>query len=335
MMIFRNEALTVRLLEEDDAPLLVRWLSDPQVLQYYEGRDRPHTPDMVKEHFYTRTEELTPCIVQYEGVNIGYLQYYPVDDEERAEYGYDDPAEIVYGMDQFIGEIAYWDRGIGSLLVRSTVEYLTGRLGASAVVMDPQTWNTRALRCYEKCGFQRKKLLPKRELHEGEFRDCWLMEYRPAPAAQPIALTLRKATTEDVPALARMNKRMIEDENNVNPMSLSELEQRMHMLLKNEWNIDLICSGSQVVGYALYSFRLNPYFPDRTEVYVRHYYIEREVRSRGFGRQGIKLLQEQRFNGASLTIDVLESNPRGRNFWESVGFEPYCTTMKLPPDLKL
>ncbi|MEH1834506.1 MAG: GNAT family protein [Nostoc sp.] len=34
--------------------------------------------------------------------------------------------------------------------------------------------NPRAIRCYEKCGFVKVKLLPAHELHEGEYSDCWL-----------------------------------------------------------------------------------------------------------------------------------------------------------------
>jgi aminoglycoside 6'-N-acetyltransferase len=42
--------------------------------------------------------------------------------------------------------------------------------------MDPQTRNTRAIKCYKKCGFKKIKILPKRELHEGEYQDCLLIE---------------------------------------------------------------------------------------------------------------------------------------------------------------
>ena len=72
---------------------------------------------------------------------------------------------------------AYWNKGIGTKLVSSVVEYLIREKGADRIVMDPQTWNERAIHCYEKCGFEKVKLLPKRELHEGAYRDCWLMEY--------------------------------------------------------------------------------------------------------------------------------------------------------------
>ncbi|MBM7659673.1 RimJ/RimL family protein N-acetyltransferase [Bacillus mesophilus] len=81
-------------------------------------------------------------------------------------------------MDQFIGEIIYWNKGIGTQLVNMVVDYLVKEIGATKIVMDPQAWNNRAIRCYEKCGFSKKQFLPKHEWHEGEYRDCWLIEYQ-------------------------------------------------------------------------------------------------------------------------------------------------------------
>ena len=104
--------------------------------------------------------------------------------EEKSTYGYGSATEIIYGMDQFFGESAYWNKGIGTRLVRSMVKYLIEEKGADRIVMDPQTWNERAIRCYEKCGFEKVKFLPKRELHEGEYRDCWLMEWKEVPHGQ-------------------------------------------------------------------------------------------------------------------------------------------------------
>ncbi|MES9684515.1 GNAT family N-acetyltransferase [Gottfriedia acidiceleris] len=117
------------------------------------------------------------CIVVYENIKIGYIQFYKLDNETKIVYGYENTSEVIYGMDQFIGEIDFWNRGIGSFLVSSMVNYLVNNQNAKKVVVDPQTWNVRAIKCYEKCGFKKIRLLPKHELHEGEYRDCYVMEY--------------------------------------------------------------------------------------------------------------------------------------------------------------
>jgi aminoglycoside 6'-N-acetyltransferase len=177
MKLFNHNKISVRLLSEGDASKLVKWLSDPVVLEYYEGRDRPHDLELVRQHFYERVQEITQCVVDYDGVEIGYIQFYLITDDERNEYGYTGFKGSIYGLDQFIGETHYWNKGIGTELIVSMVKYLIAYKDAGKIVMDPQVWNTRAVRVYEKSGFVKKKLLPEHEWHEGKLRDCWLMEY--------------------------------------------------------------------------------------------------------------------------------------------------------------
>ncbi|MFX3636723.1 MAG: GNAT family N-acetyltransferase [Candidatus Pristimantibacillus sp.] len=177
MIIFQMNDLCIRELEPDDCALLVKWLSDPTVLEYYEGRDNPHDSQLVKQHFYENREGITSGIVQYKSKDIGFIQFYLIDEDEIDEYEYRDYQGKIYGMDQFIGETEYWNQGIGSHLIRATVNYLIENRAADKIVMDPQAWNTRALRVYEKNGFQKKKYLERHEMHEGQLRDCWLIEY--------------------------------------------------------------------------------------------------------------------------------------------------------------
>ncbi len=36
---------------EDDASIISKWLTDPAVLRYYEGRDNPQSVEKVLDHF--------------------------------------------------------------------------------------------------------------------------------------------------------------------------------------------------------------------------------------------------------------------------------------------
>lgn len=174
-MLFQNKKLKVRKIVKEDSYQLAKWLSKPSVLEFYEGRDNPFDLEKVKKDFYDPKDETVKCIVEYEDRDIGYIQFYLLDDKTKEEYRYVD--ENIYGMDQFIGEEKFWNKGIGTLLVSSMVEFLIKYKNADRIVMDPQTTNSRALRCYENCGFKKVRILPNHELHEGEYQDCWLMEY--------------------------------------------------------------------------------------------------------------------------------------------------------------
>lgn len=173
-MIWEKGALAVRKLGNRDESLLVKWLSDAKVLAFYEGRDRPHDRAMVREHFFQRQDDVTRCLVLFEEKPIGYIQFYRLPEKEAREYGYEGESGI-FGTDQFIGEPACWNQGIGTRLVSGMVQYLCSVENASKIVMDPQVQNERAIRCYEKSGLRIVKRLPQHEFHEGEWRDCWLM----------------------------------------------------------------------------------------------------------------------------------------------------------------
>lgn len=185
-MRWLDTELALRRLTSADVPLLSGWLSDPRVLAFYEGRDHPFDEDAVRNKFIARNDgDIVQQIVLYRDSPIGYLQFYPLDDAGHAEYGYS--ADIsVYGMDLFIGEPDYWNRGIGTRLVTGVAAQLLSSRNAGIVTLDPRTDNVRAIRCYEKAGFRIVRLLPRHEQHEDVWHDCWLME-RSAPAITPEA----------------------------------------------------------------------------------------------------------------------------------------------------
>lgn len=167
----------IRPLAPSDADYLLKWLSNPAVLEFYEGRDFQCTMEAVQEHFYASEPWMTRWIVTYNWGPVGYLQSYPVVGETRAEYGFEGPEEAVYAIDQFIGEPEMWGRGIGRSFLRLILHWLEREKGAEVILLDPHTDNARAIRAYLAVGFQAVKLLPAHELHEGTMRDCWLLAY--------------------------------------------------------------------------------------------------------------------------------------------------------------
>ncbi len=129
--------------------------------------------------------------------------------------------------------------------------------------------------------------------------------------------------------LASMNKRLVEDQGSRNPYTLGEFEERIGKWLNGEeWQIDLFERAESTVGYSVYRFQADYYFPEQEVVYLRQFYIESEYRGRGLGRAAYRLLATQRFGGKEVSIDVLATNPGGQEFWAKLGFEPYLVAMK-------
>lgn len=174
--------VALRPLAPADAPLLLRWLTDPRNLAYWEGPGAVFTPQRIQEDFYEDEWNATRCIVQFQDRDVGYVQVYQLDREMFKEYHYPYSSCPVFGIDQFIGEPDLWGQGIGRRFIRLLTGHLFAHCHAQAVVLDPHADNLRAIRCYEACGFRKRAFLPKHELHDGKPTDCWLMEL-PAPDA--------------------------------------------------------------------------------------------------------------------------------------------------------
>lgn len=163
--------------EAGDYELLSRWLTDNRVLEHVLGRDNPFPLARVVAKYGPRTrgeDETIPCFIEHSGRTVGYLQYYSVE-RHTDEYALEGDQANTYGIDILIGEPELWSQGIGTTAVSALLDYLRAELGARRAVIDPRVDNARAIRCYEKCGFRKVKVLPRHELHEGEHQDCWLM----------------------------------------------------------------------------------------------------------------------------------------------------------------
>ncbi|MHB0886637.1 MAG: GNAT family N-acetyltransferase [Bacillota bacterium] len=186
-IITGDRNLRIRRMSDDpaDVTLMSGWLTDPRVLEFYEGRDRPFDERLVREKYAPRTEggPVVPCIIEEAtaGSPIGYIQFYPVGPAEAPEYGLGEAAGV-YGLDLFLGWPEEWGKGLGARTLRLMLAYLFQTREARRVVVDPHVGNPRAIRAYEKVGFRRVKLLPAHEWHEGRMVDCWLMiAERPVP----------------------------------------------------------------------------------------------------------------------------------------------------------
>ena len=175
-MTIEKGDIRIRDFSESDFPLMLKWLTDDRVLEFYEGRDVRFTMETLAEHYREELPDGFRVIIEYKGQPVGYGQVYQLSGDMFEEYDYPDTGRVVYATDQFIGEPDLWSRGIGSSFLNMMAKYLKEQESAERIVLDPHKNNPRAIRAYEKAGFRILRSLPEHELHEGKMEDCWLME---------------------------------------------------------------------------------------------------------------------------------------------------------------
>lgn len=86
-----------------------------------------------------------------------------------------------------IGDRRYWDKGYGTEVVQAVLKIAFQEMGLESIYLRVYRHNRRAIRCYEKCGFQKEAVLKNR------FRSRWGKGYD---------ILLMNLTAAQAPALA-------------------------------------------------------------------------------------------------------------------------------------
>ncbi len=147
----KSPVFNFKSLQEDDLTLLCAWLDKPHVKAWWNDG---FTHDEIKEKYRRRIGDpiVVPFIVYLDEVPIGFIQYYHAD--KVGDGWWPDEVEGTVGIDQFIGEEDYLNRGYGSKMIAEFVKKLFATPGIKKIITDVDPKNQRAIRCYEKVGFK-------------------------------------------------------------------------------------------------------------------------------------------------------------------------------------
>jgi predicted acetyltransferase len=133
------------------------------------------------------------------------------------------------------------------------------------------------------------------------------------------------AEEADLDQLAEWNHQLIRDEGHRNPMTVAELRERMRGWLAGEYTAIIFEVDAEPVAYALYRDELS-------QVYLRHFFVRRDRRRQGLGRQAIDMLRRLWSPDKRLIVEVLTANRPGLAFWRAVGYQDYCLTLEILPE---
>lgn len=137
----------IRPLEENDAYISYRWRNDPGLWKHTGSRpNREITPEIeiewIREVLQRKDEKRFAICVCREGgpIYVGNIYLTNIQDGSGEFH-------------IFIGDKAYWNRGIGKQATRTLLEYAKSELGLLSVWLEVSSVHTSAIRVYEQCGF--------------------------------------------------------------------------------------------------------------------------------------------------------------------------------------
>jgi GNAT superfamily N-acetyltransferase len=113
---------------------------------------------------------------------------------------------------------------------------------------------------------------------------------------------------------------------------LSAYVSRMRDWLENDrYQAAVARLGDDVLGYVLWRDD-----PDYGDIDVRQFFVSRQQRGAGLGQALFEREVCQLWPGRRLRLDVYDSNPRSRAFWEKAGFAPYSRLMakRMSPGMR-
>lgn len=137
--------------KKDNYELMYKWCSQEFIYEWFEQRKLSLTEieNKYKNKLLSNKQHL--FFINYNDNKIGFVQIYKYDDKKSESFKKHDS---IYEYDIFIGESEYLSRGIGTQIIKYVNNYIYEKYLCDCIVLRPFKRNERAVKCYEKCGFE-------------------------------------------------------------------------------------------------------------------------------------------------------------------------------------
>lgn len=162
-----GERLYLRPLEQEDVPTCLRWINDPEVtrtLAAYRPLNEPREREWFEGHYKDDREIILAIVLKKQDKHVGNTGLHRIDWKNR---------ETELGI--MIGETEEWNKGYGTEAIGLMLDYGFERLNLHRIYLRVYANNPRAIRCYEKAGFQREGVLRESIFNEGRYWDTIIM----------------------------------------------------------------------------------------------------------------------------------------------------------------
>jgi len=148
--------VSFRKFEIKDLDYWNRWIKVPHVKQawFWDGYD---ASQKILQKILGNGHDY-PFVITCDGKSIGYVQacnldeYYKINPNVSAVFKGD--GDKKFGIDLFIADENFLNKGVGTELIKKFTKYIFDNFDCEQIFIDPLYDNKRAIRCYEKAGFE-------------------------------------------------------------------------------------------------------------------------------------------------------------------------------------
>lgn len=149
-------------LSEENYPLLLKWLTDLEIIGYLYSAKRMvefKAVKDVKNFLAEEKDEMFWEIYTQDNKFIGYTSLCSFQGKEQCEFSV------------FILDKNYWGKGIGLESTKMMLDYVFNKLRMKKVVLETSEFHEGAIKMYEKAGFEKVEIIPndRTVFHDGKW----------------------------------------------------------------------------------------------------------------------------------------------------------------------
>lgn len=161
----------LRVLRKRDLKKSLMWLKDPSINMYLSQNFQDYDEKKEFEWFKFIKNSRNDIVFAIEDLqtnfHIGNCALHKIDWEKGScELGI------------MIGEKDYWNRGFGSDVIESIIDFSISSLKLTNIILNVYSYNKRAIKVYKKCGFKLIQIQNKDHFYNGKFWDTFVMEFK-------------------------------------------------------------------------------------------------------------------------------------------------------------
>lgn len=167
--MYTGKKINLRAYKKEDVPFAQKFMNDPEV----KGLLWPGVP------FPLTLEEEEKW---FEGISShGDTYNFAIETLEEKKYiggcGINsvDRKNSIAIVGIFIGDKEYWSKGYGTDAMRTLVGFIFNEMNINKVKLGVYSFNERAIKSYEKCGFKREGTLRQEMFRNGKYHDVIVM----------------------------------------------------------------------------------------------------------------------------------------------------------------
>lgn len=138
---------------KEDYEKLYNWCKNKSVYEWFEQRILSYDEIVNKYKSKIKKKEQTLYIIKSNNKDIGLIQIYKFKNDINISYL--DKYRNICEYDLFIGEEEYLNKGIGKKIFDSINNIIYKKYNAYSIILRPFKRNERAIKCYEKCNFEK------------------------------------------------------------------------------------------------------------------------------------------------------------------------------------